>query len=131
VDKKPFWDLLCYLCPSLTEKDIPHHTKIQKEILQCAATAEDRVCDRLAVIPSKVSFTFDSWTSAAGDPYCLMTGHYIFAPADKPQEWKLKAEQLAFKHIKGNHSGANISKILVNTLDHYKLHKKVDFPQNN
>jgi hypothetical protein len=60
-----------------------------------------------------------------------MTGHYIFAPADKPQEWKLKAEQLAFKHIKGNHSGANISKILVNTLDCYKLHKKVDFPQNN
>jgi hypothetical protein len=131
VDKKPFRDLLRYLRPSLTEKDIPHRTKIRKEVLKRAATAEDRVRDRLAVIPSKVSFTFDSWTSDAGDPYLSVTGHYIFAPADKPQEWKLKAEQLAFKHIKGNHSGANISKILVNTLDRYKLRKKVEFPQNN
>jgi hypothetical protein len=84
--KKPFQELLYYLHPSLTEKDIPHHTKIQKEILKCAATAEDWVHDWLAVIPSKISFTFDSWTSGAGNPYLSVTGHYIFAPADRPQE---------------------------------------------
>ena len=128
MDKKPFRDLLKYLRPSLTEKDIPHRMKIRKEIMKCAAIAEDRIRDRLGAISSKVSFTFDSWTSDAGDPYLSVTAHYILAPVDKPQEWSLKSEQLAFKHIEGNHSGANISKILVGTLDHYRLREKVRLP---
>jgi hypothetical protein len=82
----------------------------------------------LGAISSKVSFTFDSWTSDAGDPYLSVTTHYILALVDKPQEWSLKSEQLTFKHIEGNHSGANISKILVGTLDRYRLREKVRLP---
>lgn len=72
-----------------------------------------------------MSFTFDTWTSEAGDPYLSMTGHYISAPKASPQEWTLKSEQLGFTHIEGNHSGANIGGILVRIIDRYGLRQKV------
>ena len=61
----------------------------------------------------KISFTFDTWTSEAGDPYLSMTGHYIAGPKESPQDWELKSEQLGFTHIKGNHSSANLGGILI------------------
>ena len=72
-----------------------------------------------------VSFTYDLWTSANGHIICSLTGHQIITPADKPIEWELKSFQLAFAPFEGNHSGANISKCLINTIDHYNLCKKV------
>jgi hypothetical protein len=72
-----------------------------------------------------VSFTFDSWTSEAGDPYLSMTGHYISAPKAEPHEWVMKSEQLAFTHIEGNHSGSNIGNILVDIIDCYNICQKV------
>lgn len=71
--------------------------------------------------------TFDSWTSIIGDPFFSVTGHYIWNPPDKPQEWVLMREQLDFSHIEGNHSGQNIAHILVETIDRYEIHKKVSF----
>jgi len=76
-------------------------------------------------LPGKVSFTFDTWTSEAGNPYLSMTRHYIFASKKSPQEWELKSEQLGFKHIEGNHSRANLGGILVQIIDRYGLHLKV------
>jgi len=69
--------------------------------------------------------TFDSWTSLNGDPFLSVTAHYITAPADKPQQWELRSDQLAFTPIVGNHSGENIAKILVETIDEYDIRSKV------
>jgi hypothetical protein len=75
-----------------------------------------------------VSFTFDLWTSAAGDPYISITGHYIDASPDGSHQWELKTEQLAFKNVEGRHTGKNIAKILVETVDRYELRGKVCDP---
>ena len=125
VDKGAFRRLLMFTRPSLLEKDIPHRTKIHEEILLRARCAEVRVCKALANVKGKVSFTFDTWTSDAQDPYLSVTGHYITAPADRPQEWELKSEQLAFTHFEGNHSGANMAKVIIRTVDRYDLRTKV------
>jgi len=90
IDKKPFRCLLTYLRPALGEKDIPHRTKFQAETLSRAKAVEKKISEiykachiyRLCYgdlgieqlcdfqdIPGKVSFTFDTWTSEAGDPY--------------------------------------------------------------
>jgi hypothetical protein len=112
--------------PSLSEKDIPHRTKIQEEILRRAEVAEGSVRLALTKIEGKVSFTFDTWTSEAQDPYLSVTGHYITAPEGRPMEWELKSVQLAFTHFEGNHSGANMANVLIRTVDRYLLpHKKV------
>jgi hypothetical protein len=113
--------------PSLSEKDIPHRSKIQKEILRRAEVAEGKVREALSKIQGKVSFTFDTWTSEAQDPYLSVTGHYISAPEGHPKEWELKSVQLAFTHFEGNHSGANMADVLMRTVDRYALHKKVYF----
>ncbi|KAF8240505.1 hypothetical protein L208DRAFT_1146438, partial [Tricholoma matsutake] len=63
--------------PSLTERDIPHCTKIHHEILLWAHAAEAKVHEALADIEGKVSFTFDTWTFNSQDPYLSVTGHYI------------------------------------------------------
>jgi len=77
------------------------------------------------MVPSKISFTFDAWTSAPGDPYLSLTAHYIHAPVDHPNVWVLKSEQLLFQEIKGRHTGKNMAEILGNALDRYKLNGKV------
>lgn len=86
---------------------------------------ESRIWEHLQGIDGRVSFTFDAWTSEASDPYLSVTGHYISAPADAPQDWALQSEQLAFTAIEGNHSGHNIGSILVRVVDWFDLHNKV------
>ncbi len=76
-------------------------------------------------VPGQISFTFDSWTSKTGDPFLSITGHYIIGSAEHPQEWELKTDQLAFTPIEGNHSGANMSSIIVRVLDQYNIRDKV------
>ena len=125
VDKGVFRRLLMYARPSLSEKDIPHWTKIQEEILLRAEVAEAKVRKALSKIKGKVSFTFDTWTSEAQDPYLSVTGHYIAAPEGHSKEWELKSVQLAFTHFEGNHSGANMADVLMQTVDRYDLRKKV------
>jgi hypothetical protein len=111
--------------PSLLEKDILHRHVIRKEILWCVNVAEGRVCENMNKIPSKISFTFDAWTSVPGDPYLSLTAHYIDAPIDFPSAWKLKTEQLVFQQIEGRHTRKNMAEILSCALDRYQLQGKV------
>lgn len=76
-------------------------------------------------VRGKISFTIDSWTSDPGDPYLSITGHYIDVSPENPLVWKLSEEQLAFEPIEGDHSGANMAKIVVQTIDRYGLREKV------
>jgi hypothetical protein len=62
------------------------------------------------------------WTSGTGDPYISITAHYVDSPTEQPHEWTLKAEQLAFAPFEGNHSGLNMSNIVVETVKHYGTH---------
>lgn len=73
----------------------------------------------------KISFTFDAWTSAPGDPYISLTAHYVHAPTDHPNAWELKSEQLLFQEIQGRHTGTNMGEILGNALERYGLYNKV------
>jgi len=54
-----------------------------------------------------------------------ITGHYIDAPIDRPNEWELKTEQLAFETIEGRHTVKNIASILTRTVNRYELDGKV------
>jgi hypothetical protein len=49
VDKQPFCRLLQYLRPSLSERDIPHRTKIHDEILDHSKLGLSQVLETIAV----------------------------------------------------------------------------------
>jgi hypothetical protein len=76
-------------------------------------------------VPGQISFTFDTWMSETRDSYLSVTGHYISAPKERPQDWELKSEQLAFTAFEGNHSGANMASVLIEIIDRYGIHNKV------
>jgi hypothetical protein len=125
VDRGSFCKLLKYCQLSLSEQDIPHQHVLCAEILRHAEIAEERVCKNLKNVLSKISFTFDTWTSAPGDPYLSLTAHFISAPADRPDAWELKTNQLIFQEIQGRHTGKNMADILSRALDRYNLRGKV------
>lgn len=125
VDRGSFRRLLKFCRPSLSECDIPHRQTLRAEILQRAGIVEGRVRENLKNIPSKISFTFDAWTSAPGDPYLSLTAHYIAAPIDRPNAWELKTNQLLFQEIQGRHTGKNMGDILSHALERYDLRGKV------
>ena len=127
IDQGSFHRLLCYCCPGLVGKDIPHRNTLRTDILRHAKISEEKVQEKLKNLPCKISFTFDAWTSDPGDPYLSITGHYINSPPDNADIWELKTEQLAFKEIHGRHSGKNIAQILTRTVDRYELRGKVIF----
>ena len=131
VDHDSFHHLLKFCWPSLTEKDILHHDTICKEILQRAIVAEGRVCENMNEIPSKISFMFDMWTSAPGDPYLSLMAHYINAPVDSLSSWELKTEQLIFQQIEGRHTGKNMADILSCALNQDQLCGKVGWFTSN
>jgi hypothetical protein len=78
-------------------------------------------------IPSKISITFDAWTSKAYDPYLAITAHYIDALSDQPLEWELKSKLIGFEELQGSHSGANIAVKVIEVLDQYDIRNKVSF----
>ena len=125
MDRGSFRRLLKFCRPSLLERDIPHRHALRAEILLRAEIAECRVRENLKRVPSKISFTFDAWTSAPGDPYLSLTSHFIDAPADHPNAWELKSDQLIFQEIQGRHTGKNMADILSRALDRYDLCGKV------
>ncbi|KAG2738999.1 hypothetical protein P692DRAFT_20675615, partial [Suillus brevipes Sb2] len=65
--------LLQYLWPSLSDRDIPHCAKTHDEILERAKLAVQRVKEKLKQVDSKISMTFDSWTSEPGVPFLSIT----------------------------------------------------------
>lgn len=125
IESDSFRRLLKFCRPSLSDKDIPSRNTLRAEVLRRVHIAQGRMRENMKRVPSKISFTFDTWTSGPGDPYISVTAHYIDTPADQPHAWRLKCEQLAFEEIKGRHTGENLADILARTLDDYRLHGKI------
>ncbi|KAG2047002.1 hypothetical protein BDR06DRAFT_1014256 [Suillus hirtellus] len=121
IDKPAFCNLLCYICPAIAESDMPHRTKLMETVKAHAVQVVNIIHECLAKVDSQVLMTFNSWTSIIGDPFFSITGHYIWSPDDKPQQWELHREQLSFAHIQGNHSGQNMARLIVDTIDKYEL----------
>ncbi|KAJ6507549.1 hypothetical protein DFH09DRAFT_863866, partial [Mycena vulgaris] len=61
----------------VSEKDLPHHTKMTDEIRKRTRQVEARLRQKLQNMPGQVSFTSDTWTSQTCASYLGVTGHYI------------------------------------------------------
>ena len=70
---------------------------------------------KFRVLNSRVSFTFDTGTSKAFDPYLTVTAHWI------DDNWDLHDQVLVFWEIVGDHSGQNTVALLIAILGEYGL----------
>ncbi|KIJ51774.1 hypothetical protein M422DRAFT_244123 [Sphaerobolus stellatus SS14] len=124
VEAPSFRRLLQYQHPLTGEWDIPHCTKVRSAIMKKVEDFAGMTKECLANVPSKISSTFDTWTSDAGDAYMVFTIHYINAPKESPNDWSLTNEVLALPNLKGSHSGANQAEILIQLVDCYGFKDK-------
>jgi hypothetical protein len=76
-------------------------------------------------IPGQVSATLDGWSSLARDPYLGVTVHWVHNPVESPTEWSLRTLLLAFREVKGNHSGANLARLVMEILKEAGMTSKV------
>jgi hypothetical protein len=54
-----------------------------------------------------------------------INNHYIDAPADHPNDWKIITEELAFMKLEGCHTGENIGRAIMGTIEGYGLCDRV------
>ncbi|KAF7358289.1 putative AC transposase [Mycena venus] len=116
IDSREFRDLLLLLRDSLAEKDIPHRTKLTKLVVEAWVKyyAELKVTLNAAI--GKISFTADIWSSKGLHPYLAITAHWLGPRGDDPQVL-LRQTLLAFRRIRGAHSGQRIACIVFNILE--------------
>jgi hypothetical protein len=63
--------------------------------------------------------------SKPNDPYLGVTAHYIKAPQEWPNEWKLESKVLGVVPIEGRHTAANMAATFLRVLDRYDIRDKV------
>ncbi len=78
----------------------------------------------LKAAPGRISFTVDCWSSSSMDAYISVTAHYISAV----KGWVMDDELAAFKYVRGSHSGENLARVVINSLDDLGITKKVFIP---
>ncbi|KAJ7028192.1 hypothetical protein C8F04DRAFT_892294, partial [Mycena alexandri] len=62
--------------------------------------------------------------SSSGIPFMNINGHYISSPPERPNDWEMRTDELAFMKIEGRHTGQNLGNAVVRTVERYGLKKK-------
>ena len=83
----------------------------------------DRRCQEIKVIlndlKSKVSLTTDCWLSAAGDPYIVITCHFI------DEDFFFQSFILDFVHFPHPHDAFNIAEVIKEVIYEFNISKKI------
>jgi hypothetical protein len=143
VEKRPFRRIFKFVRPTLNDSDIPHRGEARKWILDKMEVVISRLREIFSVrkhqikhtahahsfqdLKSLVSLTIDTWTDKEGLNFMSVTGHYIDAPKDSPQDWELHSVQLGLPRVEGRHTGNNLAQILVRVIDQYGMRDKVRY----
>ena len=72
---------------------------VTDEIFTKSVCFKALLAEKLMVLDSRVSFTFNAGTSKAFDPYLMVMAHWI------DNNWDLHDQVLVFWEIVGDHSG--------------------------
>ncbi|KAI5822966.1 hypothetical protein K523DRAFT_187389, partial [Schizophyllum commune Tattone D] len=62
---------------NITEKDIPHRTKLTELIFERFSQKCDLMADDLRNATGRISFTLDIWSRGNLQPYMAVTAHYM------------------------------------------------------
>jgi hypothetical protein len=131
-----------FQCPSTKESDIPHRTSVANTIHKKAYKVRGLLRSLFVVgpshyfltltltsghqsIPGEISATLDGWSSLACDLYLGVTVHWVHNTPDSCTEWSLCTLLLTFQEVKGNHSGANLARLVMQILQEVGLTSKV------
>jgi hypothetical protein len=90
----------------------------QRDIMELHDQKKEEVKEEIATHTQdggRVSLTMDAWTATNHIPYLGVTGHWI------DQSWQLRNKVLAFRRLRGSHTGENLAAVVHNVLEDWKL----------
>ncbi|CAE6498419.1 unnamed protein product, partial [Rhizoctonia solani] len=111
--------LLCSRAPNLRDSDIPHRTKLTTVTTELYKAEMIRIKHELNKALGFVSVTSDLWSDEKLHSFMAVTVHYINSLGD------LSEHLLAFRQIKGRHTGENVGHVLYSVFEDANLTDKV------
>ncbi|QRW00609.1 hAT family dimerization protein [Ceratobasidium sp. AG-Ba] len=123
VESKEFRQLLVLAsqAPKLTDDDIPHRKKITKTIGELYIAEKERIKHALKNARGQISITSDLWSDGNLRAFMAVTAHYI------NQEGYLAEHLIAFRRIKGHHTGVNMGQVFFSILEEFEIVEKLGY----
>ncbi|QRV87948.1 hAT family dimerization protein [Ceratobasidium sp. AG-Ba] len=123
VESKEFRQLLVLAseAPKLTDDDIPHRKKITKTIGELYIAEKERIKHALKNARGQISITSDLWSDGNLRAFMAVTAHYI------NQKGYLAEHLIAFRRIKGHHTGVNMGQVFFSILEEFEIVEKLGY----
>lgn len=134
VDSRELRDLLLFIGAELQDRDIPHRTKLSEMITSRFKIEHSKMVEEISVSLQSISFTgirlhinilqnalgrialtSDLWSRQNLESYMAMTAHFC-AKSQKTGNLIIRSHLVAFRHVSGSHTGANIGQTFVRVL---------------
>ncbi|PPR04216.1 hypothetical protein CVT24_013300 [Panaeolus cyanescens] len=106
----------------LEDEDIPRRTKMGSLVTDYFHSEYEAMKQELKDAEGRISLTTDIWSRTNLEGYMGITAHFIVKVL---KTYTLRNELIAFRHIKGTHSGANIGKEMYNILENVGITNKL------
>lgn len=90
-------------------------TTLKRDLIATFRVKLEEVRSRMSVVPGKISFTIDGWTSKNVLSFVSIRSHFINA------DWKYESVLLDFLHVDGSHSGLNMCNIFLDCLRRFEI----------
>lgn len=97
---------------------IPSRKMTKDRLMKLASTVLGQFLEGFTR-PAKISLAIDCWTSPNGKSFMGILGYYI------TKDWKYEEFTLGFPHVDGQHSGDNLSDIILKCLKENNLQNSV------
>ena len=95
------------------------HKGSRTKIMEIFYNEKKKLFDRFASLDCWFSCTMDMWTSNQNKGYLCVTCHFI------DDEWKIQKRIINFMHLKGRHTGTNLSAAFLQNMTSWNLDHKL------
>lgn len=111
IESKQFRDVIRYLHPLLEDSlYFEGRTGLRDHIVQDYSTRRTTLAAALASNNTKISFSFDCWSSDDMKPYMAITFHYF------DLNWNIKSGFYEFVNLPGSHTGQRLAEAFIESL---------------
>ncbi|KAF5378856.1 hypothetical protein D9615_006941 [Tricholomella constricta] len=118
IESPELRELLLFLGTQLTDRDIPHRTKLTEIIIDCFKT-EYKAMNALG----RVSLTSDVWSRTSLAAHVAITAHYMAMSSDG--HLVLRSRLVAFRQLEGSHTGENLAKVLWKVINELQIVERI------
>jgi len=114
-----FKQLIEYLSRKHPSVNVPGRLTLKEDISKKFDTERQKIKEDLAHNSSLFSFIIDCWTSSNQNPFLGIIITWV------DDAWNLQTRVLDLMHLKGSHTGKNLSEAFITAIEAFELQHKV------